>query len=78
MKKFYNKKHQSYLLGGLIKFSKQTMKRRMGHALGATVLSSEKCLNTIIRVLRWAMQKTFNKIPFEAHFGRLPRTEFKF
>ena len=27
--------------------------------------------------MRWIKQKTIQKLPFEAHFGRLPKTEFK-
>ena len=27
--------------------------------------------------MRWIKQKTIQKSPFEAHFGRLPKTEFK-
>ena len=27
--------------------------------------------------MRWIEQKTIQKSPFEAHFGRLPKTEFK-
>ena len=33
--------------------------------------------STIIRDLRWSKQKTIKCSPFEAHFGRLPKTEFK-
>ena len=35
------------------------------------------CLITIIRDMRSIKQKTIQKSPFEAHFGRLPKTEFK-
>ena len=35
------------------------------------------CLSTIIWDMRWIKQKTIQKSPFEAHFGRLPKTEFK-
>ena len=40
--------------------------------------SIKLCLSTIIRDIgRWIKQKTIQKSPFEAHFGRLPKTEFK-
>ena len=41
------------------------------------VQSIKLCLSTIIRDLRWNKQKTMKLSPFEAHFGRLPKTEFK-
>ena len=34
-------------------------------------------LSTIIRDHRWSKQKTIKCSPFDAHFGRLPKTEFK-
>ena len=45
--------------------------------LDENVQSIELCLSTIIRDLRWNKQKTIKLSPFEAHFGRLPKTEFK-
>ena len=41
------------------------------------VQSIKLCLSTIIRDLRWTKQKTIKLSPLEAHFGRLPKTEFK-
>ena len=41
------------------------------------VQSIKLCLSTTIRDLRWNKQKTIKLSPFEAHFGRLPKTEFK-
>ena len=41
------------------------------------VKSIKLCLSTIIRDMRWIKQKTIQKSPSEAHFGRLPKTEFK-
>ena len=35
------------------------------------------CLSTIMRDLRWNKQKTIQVSPFQAHFGRLPKSEFK-
>ena len=45
--------------------------------LEENVKSVNLCLSTIIRDMRWIKQKTIQKSPFEAHFGRLPKTEFK-
>ena len=45
--------------------------------LEENVKSIKLCLSTIIRDMRWIKQKTVQKSPFEAHFGRLPKTEFK-
>ena len=45
--------------------------------LEENVKSIELCLSTIIRDMRWIKQKTIQKSPFEAHFGRLPKLEFK-
>ena len=39
--------------------------------------SIKLALSTIIRDLRWSKQKSIKCSPFEAHFGRLPKTEFK-
>ena len=39
--------------------------------------SIKLCLSTIMRDLRWNKQKTIEVSPFQAHFGRLPKTEFK-
>ena len=41
------------------------------------VQSIKLSLSTIIRDLRWNKQKSIKVSPFEAHFGRLPKTEFK-
>ena len=45
--------------------------------LDENVQSIKLCLSTIIRDLRWNKQKTTKLSPFEAHFGRFPKTEFK-
>ena len=45
--------------------------------LEENVKSIKLCLSTIIRDMRWIKQKTIQKSPFEAYFGRLPKTEFK-
>ena len=45
--------------------------------LEENVKSIKLCLSTIIRDMRWIKQKTIKKSPFEAHFGKLPKTEFK-
>ena len=56
----------------------QTIKRRLGvMLLDENVTSIKLCLSTILRDLRWSKQKTIQMSPFEAHFGRLPKTEFK-
>ena len=45
--------------------------------LDENVQSIKLCLSTIIRGLRWNKQKTIKLSLFEAHFSRLPKTEFK-
>ena len=63
---------------GLVERTIQTIKRRLGvMLLDEKVQSIKLCLSTIIRDLRWNKQKTIKLSPFEAHFGRLPKTEFK-
>ena len=62
----------------LVERTIQTVKRRLGvMLLDENVQSIKLCLSTIIRDLRWNKQKTIKLSPFEAHFGRLPKTEFK-
>ena len=39
--------------------------------------SIKLCLNINVRDLRWNKQKTMQVSPFQAHFGRLPKNEFK-
>ena len=56
----------------------RTIKRRLGvMLLDANVTSIKLALSTIVRDPRWSKQKTIKCSPFEAHFGRLPKTEFK-
>ena len=56
----------------------QTIKQRLGVMfLDENVQSIKLWLSTIIRHLRWNKQKTIKLSPFEAHFGQLPKTEFK-
>ena len=63
---------------GLVERTIQTIKRCLGvMLLEENVKSIKLCLSTIIRDMRWIKQKTIQKSPFEAHFGRLPKTEFK-
>ena len=63
---------------GLVERTIQTIKRRLGVMLLDEIVTSIKlALSTIIRDLRWIKQKTIQCSPFEAHFGRLPKTEFK-
>ena len=63
---------------GLVERTIQTIKRRLGvMLLDENVSSIKLCLSTIIRDHRWAKQKTIQFSPFEAHFGCLPKTEFK-
>ena len=63
---------------GLVERTIQTIKRRLGvMLLDENVQSIKLCLSTLIRDLRWNKQKTIKFSPFEAHFGRLPKTEFK-
>ena len=63
---------------GLVERTIQTIKRRLGvMLLDENVQSIKLCLSTIIRDLRWNKQKTIKLSIFEAHFGRLPKTEFK-
>ena len=63
---------------GLVERTIQSIKRRLGvMLLDENVTSIKLCLGTIIRDLRWSKQKTFQRSPFEAHFGRLPKTKFK-
>ena len=45
--------------------------------LDENVSSKKLALSTIIRDLRWSKLKTIQCSPFEAHFGRLPKTEIK-
>ena len=63
---------------GLVERTIQTIKRRMGvMLLEENNKSIELCLSIIMRDLRWNKQKTIQVSPFQAHFGRLPKTEFK-
>ena len=63
---------------GLVERTIQTIKRRLGvMLLDENVTSIKLCFSTILRDLRWSKQKTIKMSPFEAHFGRLPKTEFK-
>ena len=63
---------------GLVEQTIQTIKRRLGVMLLEEIVTSIKlALSTIFRDLRWTKQKTIKSSPFEAHFGRLPKTEFK-
>ena len=63
---------------GFVERTIQTVKRRLGvMLLDENVISIKLCLSTITRDLRWSKQKTTQRSPFEAHFGRLPKTEFK-
>ena len=63
---------------GLVERTIQTIKRRLGvMLLDENVTSIKLALSTIIRGLRWSKQKTKKCSPFEAHFERLPKTEFK-
>ena len=56
----------------------QTIKRRFGVLLlEENNKSINLCLSIIMRDLRWNKQKTIQVSPFQAHFGRLPKTEFK-
>ena len=63
---------------GLVERTIQTIKRRLGVMLFDENNKSIKlCLSIIMRDLRWNKQKTIQVSPFQAHFGRLPKTEFK-
>ena len=63
---------------GLVERTIQTIKRRLVVMLLEENLKSIKlCLSTIINDMRWIKQKFIQKSPFEALFGRLPKTEFK-
>ena len=63
---------------GLVQRTIQTIKRRLGvMMLEENNKSIKLCLSTIMRDLRWNKQKTIQVSPFQAHFGRLPKTEFK-
>ena len=63
---------------GLVERTIQTIKRRLGVMLLEEKVESIKMgLITIIRDLRWNKEKTIKLSPFEAHFGRLPKTELK-
>ena len=63
---------------GLVERTILTIKRRLGvMLLDENVQSIKLCLSTIIRDLRWNKQKTIKLSPFEAHFGRSPKTEIK-
>ena len=63
---------------GLVERTIQTIKRRLGLLLlDENVRSIKLAPSTIIRDLRCSKQKTINCSPFEAHFGRLPKTELK-
>ena len=63
---------------GLVERTIQTIKRRLGvMLLEENNKSTKLCLSIIMRDLRWNKQKTIQVCPFQAHFGRLPKTEFK-
>ena len=63
---------------GLVERTIQTIKRRLGVILlDENVTLKKLCLSTKILDLRWSKQNTKQMSPFEAHFGRLPKTEFK-
>ena len=63
---------------GLVERTIQTIKRRLGvMMLEENNKSIKLCLSIIMRDLRWNKQKTIQVSPFQAHFGRLPKTEFK-
>ena len=63
---------------GLVERTIQTIKRRLGvMMLDKNNKSIKLCLSIIMRDLRWNKQKTIQVSPFQAHFGRLPKTEFK-
>ena len=63
---------------GLVERTIQTIKRRLGvMMLDENNKSIKLCLSIIMRDLRWNKQKTIQVSPFQAHFGRLPKTEFK-
>ena len=63
---------------GLVERTIQTIKRRLGvMLLDENKRSIKLCLSTIKRDLRWNKQKTIQASPFQAHFGRLPKNEFK-
>ena len=63
---------------GLVERTIQTIKRRLGvMMLEENNKSINLCLSIIMRDLRWNKQKTIQVSPFQAHFGRLPKTEFK-
>ena len=64
---------------GLVERTIQTIKRRLWVMLLEENNKSIKLwLSTIMRDLRWNKQKTIQVSPFQAHFGRLPKTdEFK-
>ena len=63
---------------GLVERTIQTIKRRLGvMLLGENNKSIKLCLSIIMRDLRWNKQKTIQVSPFQAHFGSLPKTEFK-
>ena len=62
---------------GLVERTIQTIKRRLGvMMLEENNKSIKLCLSVIMRYLRWNKQKTIQVSPFQAHFGRLPKTEF--
>ena len=63
---------------GLVERTIQTIKRRSGTMLlDENVTSLKFALSTIIRDLRWSKQKPIQFSPFIAHFGRIPKNEFK-
>ena len=63
---------------GLVERTIQIIKRSLGvMLLDENVTSIKLAPSTLIRDLRWSKQKTIKCSPFEAHFGRLPKTEFK-
>ena len=63
---------------GLVERTIQTIKRRLGvMLLDENNKSIKLCLSTIMRDLPWNKQKTIQVSPFQAHFGRLQKTEFK-
>ena len=63
---------------GSVERTVQTIKRRLGvMLLEENAKSIKLSLGTIIREMRWTKQKRIQQSPFEAHFGRLPKTEDK-
>ena len=62
---------------GLVERAVQTIKKIGGNVVRRKNRLIKLSLSSIMRDLRWKKQKTIQVSPFQAHFGRLPKNQFK-